>query len=634
MRRERYWLKAARLIFYIAVLACMIILIVQFNDIQRRLIDLEQGGARTALGPTAASTSDDRRANFGVSKNRKWLHPDEPNFIINDRPLYRVFPDANYQTIAIPRSETQERGFNKLIENSAYVSEYSSYVGCFPAWRDWDEPQKWLGELAERVELTNDGKDFTMYLKRGVKWHRPLVDLDDPQYSWLGGDHCVTAHDIKFTVDTILNPQVEAGFGRSYYQDLDSVEVVDDHTVVFRWKKKLYTNAASTLEVDILPEFIYAYDEDGRRFPKEAFGFKFNNHWYNDRMIGCGPYEFKGQVPGISVLLERNEDYFIGPRPTPKAIKYLIVKDDNLALLKLKGGEIGVMRLLPESVYRDEILGGDPDNDFHGGKLKYKIYPRTVYYYIGWNMEHPIFRDKLVRQAMTHAFDRKGVLHTVLMDLGEVLVGPVLPMFAAYNHEIEPYPFDLKRAAELLGDAGWKDVDGDGVLEKEIDGRPAEFEFTMMFTNLPIYKTMYAMYKENLRKIGVKMNINIVDWAVFQKKQDDKDFDATHGVWSMGVDTDLFQIWHSSQADIPRGSNRVSFKNGRADRIIVKLRETFDERDRTRLLREFQEIIHEEQPYTFLFSRNGVVPYQGYFEHVIPKITRPNIQFFTLSAPR
>ena len=99
-----------------------------------------------------------------------------------------------------------------------------------------------------------------------------------------------------------------------------------------------------------------------------------------------------------------------------------------------------------------------------------------------------------------------------------------------------------------------------------------------MLLSFPIYKTMYSMFKENLIKIGVKMNLSIVDWAVFLKKLEDKNFDAFNGAWALGVETDLYQIWHSSQADVPRGSNRIDFRNAQADEIIEKVRITFDQK--------------------------------------------------------
>ena len=457
MRKENYTLKAVKIIWNVAILVFLVIAIVQFNNVQKRLIKIEKHGISIQNGSqNYTSQTTKKNKDFGVSKNRKWLNPGLPNQIITNKPLYTLPQNQNYNTKILARTRTEDKSYNDLIENSANVAEYSFYVGCGFSARNWDNVEDWIGKVAERIELLDDEKTFIVYLKKGVKWHKPAVDLSDPKYAWLGKDHFVTAHDVKFTVDTILNPQVEAGSLRNYYQDLESVDVIDDHTVRFKWKKKLFTAKSATLGFAFVPEFLYAYNQEGTRYPKETFGLKFNNHWYNNNMIGCGAYRWKEHKDSAHIILERNEDYFIGLKPVPKTIKYIFIKDDNLSMLKLNSGELSAISKLSETVYRDEIVNKDPRSNFQNGKLNYKLFPRLIYYYIGWNLSHPIFQDKLVRQAMTHSFDRERVLKSVLMDLGQVVTGPFPPSLPAYDKSIKPYSFDLKKAAKLLKKAGWK----------------------------------------------------------------------------------------------------------------------------------------------------------------------------------
>ena len=125
-----------------------------------------------------------------------------------------------------------------------------------------------------------------------MKWHKPLVDWSDSRYDWLRKVNYVTAKDVKFTVDLILNLQVECPDLRSRYMDLDYCKVIDDYTIVFRWKKKLYNSLVFTADFSPIPKFIYSCDEDGNPYPHDILGTKFNSHWYNNRFIGCGPYEF------------------------------------------------------------------------------------------------------------------------------------------------------------------------------------------------------------------------------------------------------------------------------------------------------------------------------------------------------
>src|SRR3990172_1063026 len=133
-----------------------------------------------------------------------------------------------------------------------------------------------------------------------------------------------------------MHPQVENGPLKSYYEDLEGWEVVDDHTFIVRWKRPYYGAIEGTLGIPLLPEFLYAYDEQGRRFPEETLGVNFNRHWYNSKgMVGTGPYRMVSYEPGVAIRLERNEDYF-GEPPAIQEIVFEIFTDPNLSLLKLR----------------------------------------------------------------------------------------------------------------------------------------------------------------------------------------------------------------------------------------------------------------------------------------------------------
>jgi len=180
-----------------------------------------------------------------------------------------------------------------------------------------------------------------------------------------------------------------------------------------------------------------------------------------------------------------------------------------------------------------------------------------------------------------------------------------------------PRTFDLKRAAKLLDEADWIDRDGDGIREKYIGIDKYDFKFTMLiYDNSSEWEAVASIFKEDLRKIGVQMRIRKVDWALMQELMDDKKFDAFTGGWGLSWETDPYQIWHSSQVDVKGGSNVIGFKNEEADRIIEELRVTFDRRKRKKLLDRFQEILYNEQPYTFIFSRKYVAIWWDYLKNV------------------
>jgi ABC-type transport system substrate-binding protein len=181
----------------------------------------------------------------------------------------------------------------------------------------------------------------------------------------------------------------------------------------------------------------------------------------------------------------------------------------------------------------------------------------------------------------------------------------------------------------LLEEAGWKDADGDGILDKQLrpeDKKRTPFEFTLLlYGSSKEWSALASIFKEDLLKIGVKLDIDAAEWSLMQKRMDEKTFDAYTGGWGTPWEVDLYQTWHSSQADIPKGSNRVGFRNKEADALIEKLRDTFDEAERTKLLQQFHRIVNDEQPYTFLVDRKDVVCYWNDLRNVTFSKVRPAI---------
>ena len=320
---------------------------------------------------------------------------------------------------------TDPRGFNAIIEGSADVLDnIYAYISVTLARRHSEEPDKWAPLLAEKIEVNDDYTEYIITLKKGVKWHPPLVDFDDPKYDWLNYEHEVTAKDIKFYLDIVRNPMVETGGLSGYFEDIESYKVLDKYSIDIKWRKKLFHSLSSTLSIMPLPEFLYGYDENGRKFKKDEIADGFNNHWYNKvGGIGCGPYIFSAYYPGEFILLERDENYF-GQKPPIKRIKYLIYRDPNQNILKIKSMEQDFGILTP-SQYRDEVLNGRAVSPVTGDPLNVGVYQAMVYYYIGWNLMKPPFNEQKVRVAMTYAFNRKEILENIFYNLGEITVSNV-----------------------------------------------------------------------------------------------------------------------------------------------------------------------------------------------------------------
>jgi peptide/nickel transport system substrate-binding protein len=238
--------------------------------------------------------------------------------------------------------------------------------------------------------------------------------------------------------------------------------------------------------------------------------------------------------------------------------------------------------------------------------------PTTGYSYIGWNEERPFFKDRRVRQVLTMLINRDSINEYLLKGLGHVISGP----FYIYGHQgdpnIQPWPYNPQMAKKLLDEAGWVDHDGDGICDK--DGVPFKFRF-MTVSGTPFYERLAKLIKDEMAKVGIELTVDPYEWSVFQERLNTRSFDAVTLAWGGTVEEDPYQIWHSSQIG-NRGSNYVGFKNAEADSLIEQARRTMDEDKRNELYPRLHRILHEEQPYTFMFTRPFLQLLDRRFENV------------------
>ena len=219
------------------------------------------------------------------------------------------------------------------------------------------------------------------------------------------------------------------------------------------------------------------------------------------------------------------------------------------------------------------------------------------YSYIGYNMRRKPFDDRRVRMALGMAVDVDKIITYVLYGQGERITGPFVKQTDFYNHNIEPLPYDPEGALKLLEEAGWR-PNQEGWLEK--DGKRLQFTLITNSGN-DLRKAVMAIVQDAWRQIGIDVRTDLLEWSVFiQERVNKLDFDALILGWSMGIEPDLYQIWHSSQSD-PYELNFVGFKNAEADDLIVKIRQEYDHAHQVSLCHELHEIIAYEQPYTFLY---------------------------------
>lgn len=632
---RRYLLRLAGIIAIVIAALVWLFAIVQVNHLEtlvlentRRTKALEQSVNRLHAaikdgGLSVSDGSDASKTHFAQSSFRS----DEWAALTQEGNMLSL-PSEPVRVAGGESGGTLQRAFvadipslNPLTSNAADVSELYSYISEGLSGRDRENPENFVPSLAYRIESNDDFTEFHVWLKKGVYWHEVPLDTDSEQYAWLDKKHEVTADDFVFAMELTMDPNVDAAHLRNYYEKFDEIEVINDHEFIVRWTDSEYTNRSATLGLSPLPRWLYGADEDGEPYDAEEQGKRFNDHWFNQYAIGTGPFRFVQWEKGGRIRIERNQDYH-DQAPYLDAIEFRVIQDSTARLNSLRAGDLDYIPVEPPE-YKNEILeGGTPG--FKDGSLHHKVYEGPMYRYLGWNADTDYFADRRVRLAMTHAFNRELTIQENMNGLGEILSGPFPLSNPAYDDSIAPWPFDLERAKELLDEAGWKDEDGDGIREKTIDGRVVPFRFRMLtYGHRPEMISAMEIYKSDLRKIGVHMDIVPAEWSVLIQRMQDQDFDAYTGGWLLSWETDLYQLWHSSQADMPNSSNRIGFRNSDADRIIEQVRKTFDEDERNALFHEFHALVHKEQPYTFWFQGKNVGAWQDRVKNVEFSFLRP-----------
>jgi len=483
----------------------------------------------------------------------------------------------------VSRLGVEPAHLNPLLDTSdAYTAQLTGVV--FEPLLDRDNETLELEPLlAESYETSDDHLTYTFSLRKDATFSDGAP---------------VTAHDVLFTFETIRDPQNETADLRNYYQDVERAELLDDYTIRFTCTKPYFRHLTMLGGLPTFPKHIYGAGD-------------FNKHPNNRHPIGSGPYVFDSWETNQQVTFVRNENYWNKEkRPHIDRRVYKVIVDNNAAFQVLERQELDVMGLTAEQWVN---RAGRPEFEAKFNKHTYWAPSGYIgsHSYIAWNMRKPQFKDKRVRRAMTMLLDRQLILEEIFYGLGKVVTGSAFSESPEYNRDIEPWPFEPEAAQRLLDDAGWTDSDNDGVRDK--DGSAFKFEFLMPAGSREV-EQMATVYKEELERAGIEMTIRQLEWATFIENLTQRKFDAVTLSWAIPVDQDPYQVWHSSQTE--QGSNYPGFKNAEVDRLLEEARHEFDREARNALYRRWHEILHEEQPYTFLFNRQVLVAIDKRFANV------------------
>ena len=306
----------------------------------------------------------------------------------------------------------------------------------------------------------------------------------------------MTADDIIFTYETIMNPGVDAAVQRIFYKNFKEVVKIDDRTVKFVLNEIYWKTFEAVGLFEVLPKHIYKFDN-----PEE-----FNKRRSNP--VGSGPYVFEKWDVGQQLVLKRNENYW-GNKPKLEKIVFKFITNDTAALQALRSGDIDFME--PRAEQYSE-MANDKEFNKQFRAIKYWAPGNSYVFFIAWNEERPYFKDVRVRLAMTHIIDRETIAKNLLKGEVEIATGPFYIYGRQTDPNIKPWPYDLEKAAALLDEAGWKDSDGDGIRDK--NGLPFRFKFAYSTGQL-FYEQLAKLLKEAGAKVGIDVIPDPYEWSVF-----------------------------------------------------------------------------------------------------------------------
>ena len=309
----------------------------------------------------------------------------------------------------------------------------------------------------------------------------------------------MTAADVQFTFRAIFDPARQLAFMRPFYATFAGVDVIDRHRVRFRLRQKYFGNLIQSASLKILPAHIYGAGGNPARF--------------NETICGSGPYQAESWARGRAINLRRNEHWW-GRKVADQRTRYraermafVFVADDQRALEMMEREELDYAELSAETVTRRRALGR-PSPKFEIQDVRNGM-PAGISQ-ITLNLRDPLFQDPRVRQALSLAIDREGMIAHLFGGGAEKAIGPWYKQSPFADAAVGEPAHDPERALALLKEAGWRDDGRGGALVREVDGRKQTLAFTALAASDKDVRLL-TMVREDLARVGVNMNIRRFD---------------------------------------------------------------------------------------------------------------------------
>ena len=462
-------------------------------------------------------------------------------------------------------------GLNSAVSSNYSDAQHQQFVGLMTL-INYDASGEPHAYLAEDWEVAPDGQSVTFHIRQDVRWH------DGEQ---------TDAYDVAFTYEAVTDPLTafpNAAFWDHYVKGPDGVEVIDDFTIRIQLEPHAdFMDPFRTL--GILPEHLLG-DVPHDQLKLHPYG--------TQCPVGNGPFVFAQHIPQDRWVFEANPAFpeALGGRPFLDRYVYRVIPEQTTLLTELLIEDIDVY-IAPRPDQARQII----DNQ----NLELLNFSGRSYVFVGWNARKPQLADSRVRRAITIGTNRAEIVEAILQGYGEVANTGVPPFHWAYDPESMPsLEYNPDRAKVLLDEAGWQDRDGDGVRESE-DGTRLSLSIKYNTGNQQ-RQDIAEIMQQQLGAVGIEIQPQVVEWGTLLQQINTpelRDFDGVVMGWVVEFKLDDIDLFHSERIDQPYAWSGT--ENLEIDRLLEELSITADRSEAMALWKEYQELLIEEQPYTYFY---------------------------------
>lgn len=468
-----------------------------------------------------------------------------------------------------------------------------------------------------------------------------------PEATW-DDNSPITGKDVDFSLKTVLNPLVDCENLRPYLDFVQEVQIDPQNPKKFTvvCNKKYFIAEQSLGDFPIIPAQTYdpnnlmqnftikQLQQDATNLKKDPKIIEYANSYNSEKfkreiVSGAGPYKFERWDANQRIVLVKKQNWWgnkINPKPNatfdnyPDKIIYETVNDWATAIVALTGQKLDVVRGIPSKEFSEDL----PKSEKFKQNFNAYTPPLMAYDYIAFNNRDPKFKDPNTRKAFAHLMDVDRLIKTVLYGMGERTIGFVHPTKTKfYNTSIQPYQFNVDTAKALLAKANWKDSNGNGIVDKTIDGKLTELSITINFNsgNTRREETCILL-KEACKEAGINLNIVPLEFNVMSENMKAHKFEMAVAGWvASTLESDPKQIWHSESVN--GGSNYYNYTSTTVDKLIDNLRQELDINKRAEIYKELQKVIYNDVPCIFTVVQKERIAIHKRFENPLTSAARP-----------